>query len=162
MSWGITPAAHIIQTATGTYATYTSFDGSTAANQIPADDTIPQNTEGTELITVAITPKFSSSKMRITVSGFGTMNGAGGMMAALFRDSTANAIYATETDVDSSNFRRTVAFEHIIDASSTSATTLKLRVGPNNTQIMYVNGTTTARLFGGVATWRMTVEELRA
>ena len=46
----------VVQTA---YAEYTANSNITAV--IPNDDTIPQNTEGTEIINLSITPRFATS-----------------------------------------------------------------------------------------------------
>ncbi len=147
----------VIQSVSSSYTTYSSYTA-----QIPADNTIPQNTEGTEVTTVTITPKYSTSKLRIRFSGFATAS-AGGVsaVAAIFRDSTANAVGATISTINT-NYADTVKGEFIVDASSTSATTFKLRVGPDSANTIYINGSSSARVFGGVAAWLLTVEELKA
>mgnify|MGYP003670631653 FL=1 len=60
---------------------------------IPHDDTIPQNSEGTEMMTLAITPTNSSNILRIEAVIFLTSSAVGRyILVALFQDSTANAI----------------------------------------------------------------------
>ena len=61
---------------TGAYAT-----GSTT---IPFDDTIPQITEGNEVMTLAITPTSASSKLLVNVDVSGASNVQGNWTAALF------------------------------------------------------------------------------
>jgi hypothetical protein len=59
------PAGSVLQVVnvqTGAVATGTS--------QTQNDDTIPQNTEGTEFITLAITPTSASSKLKIDFRRF--------------------------------------------------------------------------------------------
>jgi hypothetical protein len=62
---------------------------------IPSDDTIPQSTEGTEILTATITLKSTNSRVRAYFSGIcggsATIDGA----VALFQDSGVNALFAT-------------------------------------------------------------------
>ena len=62
---------------------------------IPSDNTIPQNTEGTQILTGSITPASTANKVLVTVSGV-LVNPSSGykMMCAVFRDSGVNAIYS--------------------------------------------------------------------
>src|SRR5688572_19721678 len=61
---------------------------------IPADDTIPQIGEGTEIISVSITPKSASNRLRATFRGSGATSTGTTMIAALFAAGGANAIAA--------------------------------------------------------------------
>src|SRR3990167_11416304 len=76
----------VVNTQTGAVATGTTV--------LPNDDTIPQNTEGDEYMTLAITPTNASNKLRIEV----VVQCSGSLLAlaamALFQDSTANALAA--------------------------------------------------------------------
>ena len=51
--------------------------------------TYPQNTEGTEFLSLAITPNNSSNKLKITVTYFGLASTGDIFTTALFQDSTA-------------------------------------------------------------------------
>ena len=73
----------------------TSVAVATGTTTIPLDDTIPQNNEGTEFLTLAITPTNASNKLKIEVSGlWGTSADTNWVILALFQDSTANALSA--------------------------------------------------------------------
>lgn len=150
------PAGGVIQSVTASYATY-----SNTTTQIPTDDTIPQNTEGTEILSVSITPKFATSKLRIRAGGLFLLSGAGAGVLAVFRDSTADAVYAQAMNTPGTEYIA-LSGEAVIDASAATSTTLKVRVGPNAGVTMYVNGSAGSRIFGGVGAWRLTVEELAA
>lgn len=65
---------------------------STGITTIPNDDTIPQNTEGAEVMTLAITPKSATSKLKIDVVANLAAATTGNVIAALFQDSTANVL----------------------------------------------------------------------
>lgn len=124
---------------------------------IPNDDTIPQNTEGDQVITVTITPTNASNRLRIEYDS--SVNGlaANGYIAtALFQDTTANALAAaleyTNTAVNACKL------VHEMAAGTTSATTFKIHVG-SSAGTVYVNGYAAARLFGGVSAARLRVIE---
>jgi hypothetical protein len=71
--------------------------GTTVMN---ADDTIPQNTEGNEVITLAITPTSATSRLLITANIFHSAEiSAYNMITALFQDTTADALAAVMDDV---------------------------------------------------------------
>lgn len=122
---------------------------STGTTQIPNDDTIPQSTEGTEFMTVSITPKSATNKLIIEASAWLTNNTADRWLtAALFKDSGADALAScTEymaTGAGSANTR----VYHSETAGSTTARTYKIRCGSNGSGTLTFNGVSGARLFG--------------
>jgi hypothetical protein len=128
---------------------------------LPLDDTIPQNTEGDELLTVAITPTNASSTLSIMVEVQGQLAVASGDWAcAVFVDTTADAIAARAASVVSTSNIMQLTFTHTLSAGSTSARTYKVRCGSAVATDLKVNGTNTARLFGGVNQSRMSVTEI--
>lgn len=151
-------AGAVLQTVEGTpYATHTNI-----STQIPTDDTIPQqSTEGAELITVTIAGRSTSNRFRFEFTGSGVVGSAGSVTAALFQDSTENAIYAIGMTNQAGGICN-VAGSHELAVPDTSSHTFKLRVGPNSSSAnFYTNGTSSARLYGGVAAWRMRVVEIK-
>ena len=134
----------------------------TTTTAMPYDDTIPQNTEGGEFMTVSITPKKATNKLRIQV--LAKLNhssaSAGAMVGAIFQDSTANALAAGWTG------RETVAYQpcelvldHWMDAGTTSSTTFKFRAGGNLGATCVFNGNASGRLMGGVCNSYIMVTE---
>lgn len=115
----------------------TGTSGSTTA-QIPQDNTIPQNTEGTELLTVTITPTSATSKLRIRFSGgFFSASTVVSVSVALFQDSAADALSATSVTVAGGNYKSPVDLEYEMVAGTTSATTFKIRYGPESGATAY-------------------------
>ena len=127
---------------------------------IPNDDTIPQNTEGTEFMTLAITPTSATSKLLIEISallGPNTINSW--VCGALFQDNTADALAAT-VDWESVNGTiNEVTLRHYMTAGTTSSTTFKFRAGLSASGTVYFNGAGT-RYFGGVAASSITITEI--
>tara|TARA_B100000809_G_scaffold8985_1_gene8569 strand:+ start:22 stop:597 length:576 start_codon:yes stop_codon:yes gene_type:complete len=139
---------------TGVYAT-----GSTT---IPFDDTIPQITEGNEVMTLSITPTSATSKLLVNVDVSGASNVQGNWTAALFRDSTANALAAAQTkqsDVNPDHLDH-LHLTWVADADSTSATTFKVRCGQTSAGDWYFNGQNASRWFGGVSNSGITITEI--
>lgn len=143
--------AQVVFTETGAVAT-----GSTL---IPIDDTIPQNTEGDQYMSLSITPTNSSSTLLIEMLWCGTHSASGGLTAALFQDTTANALaVASLTLVGASSI--ILSFRHKMVAGTTSATTFKVRVGGQNTGTTTFNGQSGSRFFGGVYASSIKITEI--
>lgn len=152
----------VAQTVTGliqrAYETYAS--NSDLATAIPFDDTIPQKTEGTEIITHAFTPESASSRIRIRFQGFGGSGVAGGIAAALFKDDDADALAASVTYIGDAANAETLVLEYEEASASTDARTYKIRVGGPTGTTVRLNGTTAGRLFGGKAISTLTIDEI--
>lgn len=113
---------------------------STTSTVIPLDNTIPQSGEGAEILTVSITPKSSTNYLVVEFSVMLiTSSSTYGSVAALFRDSGADAIGVAMGGSESTT-PATVSFKQRVAASSTSATTFKLRVGPSAAGTVRWNG----------------------
>ena len=132
----------------------------TGTTSIPLDDTIPQNTEGTEFMTLAITPKSATSKLIIQVILQVSVSTTSWSYGALFQDSTANAIAAGLGFTDAATSGSSVVFTHYMTSGTTSSTTFKVRAGPNGASTMTFNGASSARLFGGVLASSITITEV--
>ena len=125
---------------------------------IPLDDTIPQQTEGEQIITNVITPKDASNSLVIECSGYFGSSTNNTCTMALFQDATANALAATSETVAASNHVFSLNLRHEMLAGTTSATTFKIRIGPTS-GTMYANGIGTGRIFGGLANVRLRITE---
>lgn len=119
---------------------------------LPLDDTIPQNTEGEEVLTVTITPTNVNSVLVIEAKVFGTCFRPQGVMA-IFQDSNVNAIFATGAQNDA-NAPSEYVLKAFMTAGTTSATTFKMRVGPADGPFpnYYVNGPNGGPAFFGGGT----------
>lgn len=132
---------------------------------IPFDDTIPQITEGTEILTATITPAASANYLEIeaivNMSGNTT---SGYLVGALFQDSAANAIAVEAITYTGAGFVNQMILRCRIAAGTTSATIIRLRAGPasGTTSQLTINGSAGARLFGGVFLTSLTITEIKA
>jgi hypothetical protein len=127
--------------------------------QIPVDDTIPQNTEGDEFMTQAITPVSVGNILEIRSSGFFSRSDTASITSAVFQDSTASALAAANVDPDTANALCQIEISHRMIAGTTSSTTFKTRAGGSGAGTTTFNGSGAARLFGGVLNSSMGVTE---
>ena len=115
------------------------------------DDSIPQNDEGDEYMTLAITPKSASSRLKIEVVWNGATSAGSDriLIVALFRDAIADALATGSLSVPSADMLF-VSFNHDMASPGTSEITLKVRAGFVGAGTTTFNGTAGARKFGGV------------
>jgi len=140
-------------TQTGAVATGTTV--------LPYDDTIPQSTEGVQFMTLAITPQNAANTLMIEVlAEAASSNNPSNMTAALFQDSTANALTAiTESQAnssDSGNFH----IKYFMTAATAASTTFKVRIGADTAGTTTFNGSASARKLGGIMGSGMYISEL--
>jgi hypothetical protein len=130
---------------------------------IPYDNTIPQNTEGAEIITCSITPKNASSVL--VVKGYlvqflqdASAPTKTNSIYALFRDSTSDAIKTVNVasigsawTVTNYTFILAVPMAAQIVAGSVSATTFKIRAGATSS-----NGAPTTQYYNNYISFNNT------
>lgn len=147
-----TPASRSASSATGTTI-------------VPADDTIPQNTEGDQYMSQAITPNSAANLLIVKHIGYYGHSVAGTVFSvALFRDSTAGAIGTAMGFNNSTNnpVSAGMVLEYPVIAGSTSSTTFKIRAGAANAGTTTFNGINGARLHGGVLFSTLQIDEVMA
>ena len=152
-----TPAGSIVQVVSDTFSAV-----ATGTTTVPNDDTIPQNTEGTEFMTLAITPKSTSNILIIEAKLYISVSVTAELIAALFQDSTANAIAATAAYVDTGTGRVNLVLTHKMTAGTTSSTTFKVRAGGDVASTTTFNGFSGARKFGAISKSTIFIYEVKA
>ena len=131
---------------------------------IPFDSTIPQNTEGVQLVTATITPKFASSRLVVRAhADLVYALGAAACIMALFRDSGAGAVagsvFAGDILGATSQVLGDQSLVYECAAGSTLPTTFKIRMGPSVLNSARVNGGGSGTALGLCAV-RLSVEEI--
>ena len=150
MASGVTGVGKIVQVVNTQSSAFAS-----GTTQTPMDGTIPQNTEGNEFLTLAITPTNSSNKLLIKVHLYNCNSDSGRVITvALFQDSTANALAvdAWHQSAANGNASGSINFDHYMTAGTTSSTTFKVRAGANGTGTMMMNGSHNGDLDHGATT----------
>ena len=141
----------------------------TSSVSIPVDNTIPQNTEGAEILTCSITPKYANSILYVESNSYigESANNVDNIVQALFRDSTADAIsvsFNNASPPSSSSFTGGLSFNPTYmlakeSANSTNATTFKLRAGGGGSPTtLRVNGTSSQYFNGKLITYIRIIE----
>lgn len=154
-SWvGVRRTLQIVNSQTGAVATGTTI--------VPFDDTIPQNTEGTEFLSVAITPSSTTNLLLIQVVMNYSFSIANTVTMALFQDTTANALAASSEYGSTATGMINSGLTHYMTAGTTSATTFKVRAGGESAGTLTLNGFSGARKLGGVMISSITVTEYAA
>lgn len=136
----------------------TSSSGTTT---IPQDDTIPQNTEGDEVMTLSITPQNTSNTLIIDV--FLAIIDAAideNLTAALFQDSTADALIAVAINPGIEDVGAQGTIKYLMAAGTTSSTTFKVRIGATAGTV-YFNRLTVGERFGDRSLSRITITEIQ-
>jgi hypothetical protein len=156
-SWATSPGT-ILQVVN-----YTTGALATGTGTIAVDDTIPQNTEGDEYMTLAITPTSATSKLLIEVAWNGANSaGTASLVVALFQDSTADALAAVGQRYETTGTIQQIRLKHYMTAGTTSSTTFKVRVGCTSAGTTTFNGVSGGRRFGGVMASSITITEIAA
>jgi hypothetical protein len=140
-----------------------TFDGAyaTGSTATPYDDTIPQNTEGTQFMTQAITPSSAANVLEINWQAVIAATAAN-QMQALHQDSVASALVAGFIQpTGTTGPANGVGYWRML-AATTSATTFKVRIGNAGASAVYFNGSAAARIIGGVANSYIRVTEIMA
>jgi len=128
----------------------------------PHDDTIPQNTEGNELFTLAVTPTNASNKLLINVEVNAAVSATNTAVVALFKDSDADALQAVDAYIVT-NKRHTLNLSYYATAGSTSSMTFKVRGGGTNSgEYFYLNGLTSPGSYGNKVVSSITITEIAA
>ncbi len=151
VGWAFTGLLQIASSST------TARISTSGGSAIPNDDTIPQITEGTQILTLAFTPKSSSSNLLIFFSTSGTPTASTPAIVSLFVDSTANALAAQYIGLRSSSNSNSGILLYVTPSASTTSRTYQIRVGGGSYQ---VNSGSGSRKFGGVASTYLVVAEV--
>lgn len=133
----------------------------TGTTTTPQDDTIPQNTEGTEVMTLVHAAQDALNLLEITVLVNVAASGSTVITAALHQDSVANALAATGHFTHTSGGTVCLPINHMMLAGTVSAATFKVRVGGSGGETITFNGAAGARLYGGVLNSLILIKEYR-
>lgn len=142
-----------------------SQTGADYTSTIPSDNTIPQNTEGTEVLSVSITPKSTTSllKVEVQLSASEKGNTQDFLTAALFLNSETDARAAVQVGaMYSTPMGNNGSMIYTMVSGSTSAKTFKVRCGMNTNVAWCFNKNWYENTLGGTFISSITVTEIKA
>lgn len=131
----------------------TNYNSTSAV--IPLDDTIPQNSEGFQFLTVNITPSSNTSRLVIYMHANVGMTTSDEVIMSLF-DGGANAIWAGAHRNGNTGQINGI---HTFVPGSTSTLTISVRIGSAGGNPVEINGFNGSRYFGGVSGSEMIIIE---
>jgi hypothetical protein len=134
----------------------------TGTTQTPDDDSIPQITEGTEFLSVAITPKDAANILLVECNFVCASDGTDTITVALHQDAVANARVAVGHRFGAASFTHVQTIKHYRLAETTSAQTYRIRAGHNGAATITFNGESSARKYGGASNSVLAVTEVCA
>lgn len=131
--------------------------GGTSTVIIPADDTIPQITEGDEFTSVTFTPKLSTSTVVFRIDT--TMQSASSILLtlALFVDGAADAVAVTGSG--SGNSSQTTVLSFSFSPGSTDEITFMVRFGSSTATAANIG--TNSTFYGAACTSTIEIKEIR-
>ena len=135
---------------------------STTTQRFTNDDTIPQNSEMTEVMSLAITPTSSSNKLLIEATVVMNNDLATRLMIGLFNTDhhATNAVAVIPEWQITANTGLTNTFSHYMTAPSASATTYRIYIATDAAATLHFNGQSSTDKFGGVMYSSITITEI--
>lgn len=132
----------------------------TGTTRIIADDTtVPQNTEGDQYMSLAITPVNALNILTIDVVVFFGNDQPNVTSIILCQDDTTAALAAGGHYQSTANTLTQLAIKHVMTAGTVSETTFKVRMGGNAAGTSTFNGVSGARVFNGIMASSITITE---
>jgi len=126
---------------------------------IPNDDTMPQSTEGVQVLTASITPRKNTNLLIVSLSVPMSSSASNHVTAALFKDAGVDAIAVSNITAPGADFMVQPSLEFRMISGTTSSVTFSVRVG-SNAGNLYVNGQSVGRRYGGVMAAYLKIVEI--
>lgn len=134
----------------------------TGTTIMPFDNTIPQNTEGVECVTGAITPSSASSVIEVDATVVASLSVTGHISLALFQDGVTGAVAASAAAVTTADDVCTIPLSFEMVSGTTGSLGFSVRAGGSTAGTLTINGSGATGLFGGVAMSVLKIKEIKA
>lgn len=132
----------------------------TGSTTIPVDDTVPQNTEGTQFMSLSIIARGAANVLRVSHLGRYAISAINNLSVALFRDSGANAVAAGYIVIRTANDSAFHDMDYQALAGAVGSTIFAVRAGGSSGSTVTFNGTSGGRIFGGVSNSVLRIQEI--
>lgn len=135
----------------------------TITDVVPFDNTIPQISEGAQILSLSITPHANSNKIYVTwyVAGSASSGSDVSIAVSFYQDSNVNALFTAASHANA-NAVGECSGKFTFSAGTTSSSSISMRVGVDS-GTFYVNGDGSGtRLFGGALQATLTIQEIQA
>lgn len=129
---------------------------------LPFDNTVPTSSEGTQVLSVSITPAAAANLISANYKGQISTNGAAYVGSAMFSGGAA-AVAADLVICNTANDVAKGTIDYWQIAGGTSSQSWSVRVGPASGGFnAYMNGTSAGQFYGGSSAATLIVEEIVA
>ncbi len=135
----------------------------TGTVQIPFDNTIPQNTEGNEFLTITIIPKSATSQLYIECDIQLSSNATQNTTVSLFKSGTANAltsVFDVQNGPGTSNFAHRQRLVYKLASGGTTSQTFTIRAGLASAGTLTFNGIGGSARLGGNLSSSLVISEI--
>lgn len=127
---------------------------------IPYDDTIPQVSEGTHIITSLFTPIYATSHILFEFNGMVTSASPTTAVVYVGRDDTTNALATSAVTIPGAEFLSQISVKGQFVAGATTTINFVVGAGPVAAGNIRFNGSSSARRFGGTSLATLRVWEV--
>ena len=141
-------------------ANFTTGALATGTIVVPFDDTIPQNTEGVQFLSLSFTPKKANSLLRIDIVANVAHSAITYFVASLFRDAGPNSIGTASIRAGVADNGVLFSYQVYANSSATTITTFNVRIGGAAVGTITLNGVAGARYLGGSLASSITITEI--
>lgn len=131
----------------------------TITSQIPMDNTKPQITEGTQVLTVDYQAKSATSKLQFLVNVVMDFETSQRATIAAFRVGTSDALRAVPQSAETTGRPEPGTLSFRTDSVDTTNHTYTVRVGPYSSGTLYINGVGATAIYDGVCVSSITIVE---
>ena len=138
--------------------------GQSGTTILPLDNTIPQDTEGVQFLSVTIHPNSPCNLFRIQVNAIHSISTANAISGAIFRSGIGdtNAIVAAAVHPNGLNNFAIISLDTLLLIQYTSDATYNYRAGNNVAGTIYMNKNGSTSLFNGRCYSELRVQEIMA
>jgi len=141
---------------------FTASVGTVTAT-IPYDDTVPDDSEGTSILSATVQPVYATSYLLVEAESHVAANVAGlNTILGIFSSTATLAVEVTTIATASVNLMQKISFSYLAQSSSTTSRAFTLRIGPEAAGTITINGQAAARLLGGAAITKLRISEINA
>lgn len=141
------------------YYEYTSTAG--LVTQIPADDSVPQATEGDSVFSVSRAAAAAANKIEIEFDGWVSGSAVARITAALFIDGASSAVRSSMTLIAVAGAGYQIRLVYRYQPADTASHTFMIRAGADAGGTYRFNGNSGGRLFGGTSAATLRIREIK-
>jgi hypothetical protein len=162
VSWGTIANSNVAVGVPVQMTNTISIATTSGSTTFPTDNTIPQITEGTLMLSHSHTPLSTTNKLHIRVNLVLGIGGSGQVDCgiALF-DGNVNALAAV-ANAQANGHPIILSLDHVMTAGVVSAIAFTVRAGADSSTVKMNSEDSSTRIFGGVCTSSITVTEYKA